>query len=261
MSRQPRIDLLQAEVDENDQSFFRLLVDGRSIKYITIEPGIYSAEDMCFGPSLISMMPELPSGNWNDGLIAKDPNDDRPQFASVDLTQFPGVQNTWHETYVDYLEFSIGRKLRTGIYEARCSLFAETVVAKFARFPWEIGYIENETTAYQWISSHAIGPRFLGHLTEHGRVVGFLMEHITDARHAGPQDVKPCREVLSRLHDLGIRHGDTNPFNFLIRGSKATLIDFDTARKCDDRDVLLQEMKDLTACLKDLSGRGGGGLL
>lgn len=36
----PKIELLQAEVDENDQSFFRLLVNGLSIKYITVEPGI-----------------------------------------------------------------------------------------------------------------------------------------------------------------------------------------------------------------------------
>lgn len=39
----PKIELLQAEVDENNQSFFRLLVDGQSIKYITIELGIYSS--------------------------------------------------------------------------------------------------------------------------------------------------------------------------------------------------------------------------
>lgn len=62
--------------------------------------------------------------------------------------------------------------------------------------------MENETTAYQWVSGHNIGPQFLGHLTEDGRVIGFLMEHIPNARHAGPQDLEICREVLSRLHDL-----------------------------------------------------------
>lgn len=142
MSHELKIDLLQAEVDENDQSFFRLLV-GRSIKYITIEPGIYSTEDMCFGPSLVSILPELPPGDWNDGLIARDANG-RPYFVSVNLTQFPKVQNTWHGTYIDYSELSIGQKLRTGIYKVKCSLFDHTVVAKFARFPWEIQYIETK---------------------------------------------------------------------------------------------------------------------
>ncbi|KAH8425895.1 uncharacterized protein LDX57_003636 [Aspergillus melleus] len=149
MGNQMRIDLLQAEVDENDQSFFRLLVDGQTVKYIIIEPGIYSTEDMCFGPSLVSILPELPPGNWNDGLVAQDANDARPRFAYVRLTRYPGVRNTWHETYVDYLNLSIGRKLRTGIYKVHCPSFDKTVVAKFARFPWEIQYIENETTAYQ----------------------------------------------------------------------------------------------------------------
>lgn len=262
MDNQAKIELLQAEVDENDESFFRLLVDGRSIKYITVEPRIYSAEDMCFGPSLVSLLPEFPTGDWNDGRVAKNAKDGRPHFAYINLTPFPGVQRTWHGTYVDYLELSIGRKLRTGIYEVQCSLFDDIVVAKFARFPWEIQYIENETIAYQWISSHNIRPRFLGHLTESGgRVIGFLMERITDARHAGSQDLEACREVLSRLHDLGIRHGDTNRFNFLVRDSEATLIDFDTAQKCGDRNLLLQELQSLTVCLKDPSSRGGGGLL
>ena len=60
MDNQAEIELLQAEVDENDESFFRLLVDGRSIKYITVEPGIYSAEDMCFGPSLVFSCQNFP---------------------------------------------------------------------------------------------------------------------------------------------------------------------------------------------------------
>ncbi|KAJ5207512.1 hypothetical protein N7491_001859 [Penicillium cf. griseofulvum] len=97
------------------------------------------------------------------------------------------------------------------------------------RFDWEIQYLENETTAYEWIEGYDIGPRFLGHLTEDGRVIGFLMERIRDARHAGPQDLESCREVLSRLHCLGIHHGDTNRFNFLIRDSQAVLIDFDSS--------------------------------
>lgn len=52
-----RIELLQAEVDENDQSFFRLLVNDRNIKYVTIDPGLYSVDDVYFGPSLVSLLP------------------------------------------------------------------------------------------------------------------------------------------------------------------------------------------------------------
>ncbi|KAJ5881026.1 alpha-galactosidase A precursor [Penicillium subrubescens] len=238
MATQSKMEPLQAEVDESDQSFFRLLVNGPS-------------EDMCCRPSLISLLPKLfLPGDWNDGLVALDAKG-RPHFISLNQTQFPSVKNTWHETFVDYVDLSIGRRLRTGIYEAKCPLFEDDVVVKFARFHWEIQYIENETTAYQWISGHTtttatttpIAPRFLGHLTEIGR------------------DLQACRGLLSRLHDLGVRHGDTNRFNFLIRDSKAILIDFDTAKKCDDRDLLLPELDSLTACFEDSSGRGGEGPL
>ncbi|KAJ5346786.1 uncharacterized protein N7506_000039 [Penicillium brevicompactum] len=258
---QMKIELLQAEVDENDQSFFRLLVDGRNIKYVTIDPGLYSADDMCFGPSLVSLLPALPAGDWNDGLVTKNESNGQPHFAYAIRTAFPGVENTWNETYVDYSEIVVGEKLRTGIYEVKCHLFNDVVVVKFARFDWEIPYLESETTAYQWIEGYRIGPQFLGHLTEDGRVIGFLMERIKDARHAGPQDLESCRKALSRLHRLGIQHGDTNRFNFLIRDSQAVLIDFDSARKCDDQDALLKELEHLPNSLEDLSRRGGGGLL
>lgn len=148
MQNQKKVELLQAEADENDQSFFRLLVD-RTVKYITIEPGLYSADDMCFGPSLISLLPPIPTGDWNDGLIAKNEEDGQPHFARACRTVFPGVKNTWHETYVDYIDIVVGKKLRTGIYEIKCSKFDTVVAAKFARFDWEIQYMENETTAYQ----------------------------------------------------------------------------------------------------------------
>lgn len=121
--------------------------------------------------------------------------------------------------------------------------------------------MESRTTAYQLISGHNTGPRFLGHLIENGRVIGLLLERISDARHADTQDIEMCGEVLSRLHDLGVRHGETNGFNFLIQNSKGTLIDFDTAQKFDDRELLQQELENLTICFKDSSGRGGGDLL
>jgi predicted Ser/Thr protein kinase len=262
MGSQPQIDLLQAEADEEYESHFRILVDGNTIKYVTIDAGLYPIDDMCFGPSLVALLPELPPGDWNDGLIAKHPQTGDPYFASATRTQFPGVQHQWHKLYIDYQDLVVGKRVRSGIYEVTCPQFNTTVViAKFARFDWEIQYMENETTAYEWIDGHAIGPRFLGHLTEDGRVIGFLVERITDARHADANDLAVCQQILGRLHELGVWHGDTNRFNFLVRGSQAVLIDFDTARKCDDKDVLRKEFEGLEGCFMDESGRGGGGYL
>jgi hypothetical protein len=83
MDSQPKLELLHAEADENDDSFFRLLVNGQSMKYVTIEPGLYPLEDLCFGLSLISLLPELPAGDWNDGLVARNPRNGKPHFASA----------------------------------------------------------------------------------------------------------------------------------------------------------------------------------
>ncbi|KAJ5708369.1 alpha-galactosidase A precursor [Penicillium malachiteum] len=128
MNRQPKIELLQAEVDcGDDQSFFRL-IDDQSIKYLTIDPGIYSPEHMCFGPSLASLLP----GDWNDGLVSKNIYGE-PYFASFKMTQFPGVQSIWHNTSIDYSELLIGEKLRTDIYEMECARFPNrTIVATWA---------------------------------------------------------------------------------------------------------------------------------
>lgn len=260
---QRKIELLQAEVDEESESYFRLLVDGH-IKYLTINAGIYPIEDLCFGASLVPLLPDFPPGDWNDGLISKNLEDgNKPYFARVARTDFPGVTHQWHANRVDYHDLVVGRYLRTGIYEVTSPCFEGVVVAKFARFAWEIQYIENETQAYEWIDGYEIGPRFLGHLTEDAgrRVIGFLMERVTDAHHAEPKDLEACQQTLGRLHQLGISHGDVNRFNFLVRGSKAILIDFDTARKCDDRDVLYREYSGLSDRLRDVSMMGGGGLL
>jgi serine/threonine protein kinase len=151
----------------------------------------------------------------------------------------------------------MGRKLRSNVYEATSPRFDSTIIAKFARFPWEILYLDCETSAYEWIDGHQIGPKFLGHLTEEGRVIGFLIELISDCRHATPADLSLCQHTLAKLHQLGIKHGDTNKHNFLIHHGKATLIDFDAAVRCDDPKLLINEFRMLEQELRDASSRGG----
>lgn len=251
-----RATLLQAEVDDQDESYFRLLIDNH-VKYLTIPGNLWSSEDLCFSPSLLSLLPSFPPGDWNDGLVTKDPETGQAHFVYTRKTAFAGVQNTWHDTFVEYTDLKIGEKLRIGIYEVTGPMFEDIVVAKFARFDWEIRYVENETTAYQWLQGSGIGPRFLGHLVEHGRVIGFLMERVIGARFASPEDLEVCQEALSRLHELGVKHGDTNRFNFLVCADEVVLIDYDTAQKCDDAASLQEEFDGLLGSLQDESAKGG----
>ena len=120
--------------------------------------------------------------------------------------------------------------------------------------------MEIETAAYQWIKDSGIGPKFFGHLTEgkDGRVVGFVAEWLEGTRVATPEDIDGCKKALGRLHALGIKLGDINKHNFLVRdGHDVALVDFETAeRNC----ALLQldgEMSALKDSLEDTSFRGG----
>ncbi|KND88865.1 hypothetical protein TOPH_06467 [Tolypocladium ophioglossoides CBS 100239] len=67
----PNLQLLQASTDPDDEREFQILVDGKSVKYITIGAGIYDCDDMCFGPSLVSLLPPLLPGDWNTGRISR----------------------------------------------------------------------------------------------------------------------------------------------------------------------------------------------
>ena len=77
------------------------------------------------------------------------------------------------------------------------------IVVKFARFPFEIPYLDSETSAYQLIQNHQISPKFLGHLTEEGRVIGFVMELITNCRHATTEDLA----LVSAIPDIYLATG------------------------------------------------------
>lgn len=144
-----------------------------------------------------------------------------------------------------------GKRLR-GIFFA----IQETIIAKFARFEWEIGYYITETQVYSWIDGSNIGPEFLGYLTEEGRVIGFLIENV-EGRHATISDLPACKAVVGQLHGLGILHRDLNKHNFLISERGAVLIDFETAERSGDSEAMEVELRGLEEQLVDESGIGG----
>lgn len=258
MAQVPRaLLLLQASVDQDDDSHLRFLVDGRSIKYITIAPGVFAIDDMCFGPSITRLLPAIPTGNWNYGYIARDPRTSRPYFAQAITRDMKGIKNVWHSTKVDHLELVTGKKLRSGVYEATCPQFLTTVIFKFARFEWEIDALDSECAAYQFIEGRCIGPRFLGHVSEDGRVIGFLMDKVEDARHPTTSDYASCVKALTNLHRLGLLHGDLNKHNILINSKGATLIDFERTHKSDNTEAFQAEIENLVEQLNDASGKGG----
>lgn len=249
--------LLQASVDDEYESEFRILVEKKFVKYIIIEGNLYEPDDMVFEPTLVSMLPPLPVGDWNLGYIDRDPTTGKPHFSSTAKEELLGVTSIWHSRQVDYLDLKIGNELRSNVYVAFCPGVDAPIVAKFARFDWEIPQLQAETEVYRWIEGCEIGPAFLGHVTEEGRVIGFLMAYIPETRPATPQDFTLCHDALAKLHELGIKHGDINKNNFLIHSQGATLIDFEVASNDASREDLDAEMGKLMSELDDDSGKGG----
>ncbi|KAI5262979.1 alpha-galactosidase A precursor [Aureobasidium subglaciale] len=251
------IQLLDASVDAEDVGDRLILVDRKHIKYITITPGVWDNSAMSFEPWLVAALPPLPQGQWNKAHISSNPSTGTPYFSSATTESLPGLTHIWRTLRIEYLDFQLGLSLRPNVHEATCSQIDDKVVIELARFSWEMQKLDQETRAYRWIRYLGDGPKFLARLTEEGRVIGFAMEHIQDARHAKPGNITLCQQALQRLHRSGMKHGDLNKHNILISNGYATLIDFDNAARNQEANELDAELISLEAQLADRSGRGG----
>lgn len=263
-AKNSNVQLLATLVDTDDQEDgeYRFLVDGTRVKYVTVAPGVLPPDSRTFGPAVLAGLPPFPPGDWNVGHVgstaAAAAATGEPAFLSTATASLPGVKATWHATRIDHLELRTVERLRQSIHIVSHPLFDRPVVAKFTEFPWQTPYVEAETAAYRWLEGSGVAaPRFLGHLVEEGRVIGFVLEYIGNARAAGPGDLAACQGVLKKLHALGVKHGDINKHNFLVRDNGGVvLLNFETASKDVDGDELEAEYQRLTETLQDPSMRG-----
>ncbi|KAI0548899.1 hypothetical protein F4679DRAFT_549041 [Xylaria curta] len=248
------------DFDDQEESEYRILVDDKHVKYITVDPGVFPKDDRTFAPVLIQMLPPFPPGDWNEGQISKDLHTGHPFFSRTAKSNLAGVKNLWHHTQIGHLELKKLDRIRQNIHLVTHPLFKSPVIAKFTEFPWQTPYFEAETTAYEWVNGQGVGPEFLGHIMEAGRCIGFIVENVDGSRTAELADLSACQSALAKLHSLGIIHGDINKHNFLVRNGTATLIDFESARKCDNEEEFESEFQRLEHSLSDTSGRGGVGI-
>jgi serine/threonine protein kinase len=230
-------------------------MDGKDVKYVTTAPGIFPEDDRTFAPTLIPLLPEYPVVDWNQGHISKDTHTGELVFSSVTISDLPGVKTNWHPVKIDHLELVKLDGLRQNIHKVLHPYFTCPVVAEFAEFPWKIPLIESETTAYEMINGIGIGLDFLGHVTEAGRTIGFLVNFVDGVHTAGSEDLVVCKDVLSKLHALGLKHGDINKHNFLVGKGSAVMIDFESTKKCDTKELLKEEYSRLNESLGDPSSR------
>jgi hypothetical protein len=104
----PHFQLLQASADSERESEIRILVDGRFIKYLTVDPGLYDVDDLCFRPLSASVLPSLPPSDWNEGRISRNTSNGRHHFSEVTKSVLPGVMTLWHPLQIQYLYLHMG---------------------------------------------------------------------------------------------------------------------------------------------------------
>jgi len=176
MEKVHAIKLLQVSANADDVSEFRLLVDHQHIKYVTIDPYIFDDMDLIFELTLIEILsPLLSAGDWNHARIFRATSSEETPSGNAEVqvetsTQvLPGILGVWHSLTLDYLELEVGSRLRSNVCKATCSKIPSQFIVKFARLHYEIAQLERETTVYEWVEGHNIGPKIPGHLTEDGR--------------------------------------------------------------------------------------------
>ncbi|KAL5341344.1 hypothetical protein BJX70DRAFT_66310 [Aspergillus crustosus] len=259
MSSPPMV--LSMEVSSRDDSEYRILVQNR-VRYLIISAGTFERSTLSMP---LSALPEFPEDRtWNMAYVNRDPASGE---VAMDLQHrtFIGIKDPWHPVLVDCLKLKRIKQFTATTYEATYSgdepLTTESspvVIAKVARFEWEIPRLSQETLIYKSLEDTGLAPRFMGHVHEHGRVIGFILEKL-EGRQANIEDLSSCQAALQRLHDIGILHGDVNRYNFIIQDDAARLIDFEKSQLCNGTTAFMQaEMDSLCDQLVEDTGRGAG---
>ncbi|KAI1131431.1 hypothetical protein F5Y10DRAFT_66597 [Nemania abortiva] len=243
---------LAAQDDPNrNATVFRVVADKgtpkQMIKYVWV-----SYDVQAFGvrkrnsDTSVIQMPPLPAGDCTRADIALTEDGKQITVTATGCETFASVgeDHLFHPDIFDIFDLDIiavphnSERVKL-VSHPKLDTYEHLAVLKYAPFPDGIAKIATETMMYQLIEHSEIGPRFLGHVRENGRVVGFLLEYFP----GGPADSKDrhsdlaidkCTKALDGLHFLGIVHGDAHPRNCLIgkgKDGRAVLISFGLAEE------------------------------
>ncbi|KAI0178633.1 hypothetical protein GGR52DRAFT_588418 [Hypoxylon sp. FL1284] len=189
-------------------------------------------------------LPPLPPGDWNMATMDVD-KEARAYNPRYRFESLQGLSDAWHPLKIEYLDLKKVKGLKTassarGLEKADFlqvvthPAFGSPVLMKIASFPdrFQHELSDREVSVYKRIEHLGIAPRFLGHVTENGRVIGFLLEYLHDATPAAQiwseATKRACQTSLEKLHAKRIVHGDAHRNNCLIRkDGSAAIIDFE----------------------------------
>ncbi|KAJ6781631.1 hypothetical protein PWT90_08363 [Aphanocladium album] len=261
---EPEIISMELSTSGRDDCHFRIRA-GPLVKYVTVTAGALDAFTLLDMPvDFATILPPLDyrSQDWNQARVERSANT-KELAATLSQTSLAAVTSTWHPVKLDML--ALAKLEDLGLLEGeylwnRDDGAKMTVVAKMARFPWEIAAIDAETQVYERLAGKNIGPTFLGHVQENGRVVGFALEMIHGRRHARPDDLASCQAALRQLHSHGVSHGSLSSHHFLVNDEdgSAVVIDFAAANAAAGEEELAAEYDGLALGLAEESDGSDG---
>lgn len=231
--------------EDSGNTLHRFLVDRKKVKYILAPAGVFSMGGCSAAPvsTILPQLPKFPTGDWNWAVVTKNKIAGRIFFQSYSESSLPGIKDLWHSTCIDQLHLTDIKRLEHNVYVvSHPSIVRQIAVAVFNHFPSEIHTMQNEAAIYKAIEGHEIGYKFLGHLMEEGRAIGYLMEYIEGHRLPGPQDLGACLRIVKRLHNLGYKHGRISKEIFHIHDDLVWLAQLWSVTKCTDSKELKEEL-------------------
>lgn len=157
----------------------------------------------------------------------------RPQ--SVNQSSFDVIR--WHPRAIEYNDLVKVATIQEGRLEVvqHPDLGPKPALVKRAALPAYIQSISHETNFYRLLDGLGVTPTFLGHVTEAGRITGFLAEYVeqqASKRFDRASGTEACLSALVRMHARGIAHRDAHGGNCLVRGDgSAAVVDFELAEE------------------------------
>ena len=170
------------EASPNEESLYRFRKDSY-VLYVTLAADcvLLDGYDYGFPPAVRKFLPPTIDMSYNHAFIDSSGN------VTFSIREFKGVTTLWSHNNIDITTLPVVRQIKANCFKVRFN--ERWGIAKFARFDWEIPFIQAETVMYRTLDEHnGIAPKFVGHLHENGRIVGMLLEYIEGRKPTNDQD-------------------------------------------------------------------------
>ncbi|KZZ91612.1 alpha-galactosidase A [Ascosphaera apis ARSEF 7405] len=188
-------------------------------------------------PALLILLDK--QGSWNEATVERDSRTGNLKIRTFDEPA-TGIGSIWHSKFIAFDDLVDPEGVSENVFEATyCPTLTSLSDVPYLREPLnrsgpriivkiqgrenDVDSVQRETNLYKHLTEIRswLSPRFLGHVHEKGRVIGFALEKIADARGISCLDDFPlCESALKQLHALGALHGSVDEADrFLISGT------------------------------------------